>query len=139
MVSMSAALGVLKTRLHKNRISKAIKKWHREFGHSKETKNRISTTLKGKYLGDQIASWKGDKASYQAKHSWMYRHYGKANYCENDITHTSKRFEWANISGRYLRSRSDYKSLCVPCHRRMDLNNRAIQEYRDEIKKEKKK
>lgn len=29
-------------------------------------------------------------------------------------------FQWANISGEYLRIVSDWKQLCVKCHKKFD-------------------
>lgn len=133
---MCALKGVLKTKEHKNRISESIKKWHKEKGHSENIKNRISLSLKGKYIKEKSPWWRGSDASYQAKHMWLYRHYGKASYCENDPSHKSKRFQWANLSGKYLRDRKDYKSLCCSCHKKMDLANGAKRKNRNEIKKE---
>lgn len=56
-----------------------------------------------------------------ATHYWIAKNYGKANLCENDNTHTGKRFEWANISREYKRDRNDWKRLCPSCHRKMDF------------------
>lgn len=58
--------------------------------------------------------------SYSGLHTWLIRTYGRAKYCENDKTHKSKRFEWANISGEYKRNISDYKQLCTSCHHKFD-------------------
>jgi hypothetical protein len=65
-------------------------------------------------------NWKGMDANYNSKHAWINRNYGKASHCENDITHESKVFDWANISGEYKREVNDYKQLCRSCHRTMD-------------------
>jgi hypothetical protein len=43
------------------------------------------------------------------------KHFGKAERCEIDPSHTG-RFEWSNISGKYLRQRSDWRQLCASCH-----------------------
>lgn len=72
-------------------------------------------------FGKDARRWKGENASYEAKHIWIVKHYGNANHCENNSLHKSKRFEWANISGEYKREISDYKQLCTRCHRKMDL------------------
>lgn len=53
--------------------------------------------LIGKF-GPLARRWKGNDASYAAKHMWIHKHYGKANHCENDLSHTASRYEWANIS-----------------------------------------
>lgn len=65
-------------------------------------------------------AWKGDKASYRAKHIWVQFHYGKADKCEFDNTHKSSRFHWSNISGQYLRDISDWQKLCPKCHKQFD-------------------
>lgn len=50
--------------------------------HTKESKALISLSLIGKY-GEDSRRWKGDGASYQAKHMWIRKHYGDARKCEN--------------------------------------------------------
>ena len=67
--------------------------------------------------------WKGEKASYGAKHIWMKNNHGKANKCENNPKHKGF-FEWANLSGKYLRKRSDWKMLCHSCNQRGDYIRR---------------
>lgn len=69
--------------------------------------------------------WKGEKASYRTKHNWVVRKKGKAIYCEHcgldKIPKGKQRyFQWANISGKYFRDITDYKSLCIPCHKHFD-------------------
>jgi hypothetical protein len=87
-------------------------------------RRKVSQSLIGK-IGVHARRWKGDSASYVAKHMWIHKHYGKASICEIDSTHKGKRFEWANISGAYLRDRSDYRQLCPSCHRRSDFGNKC--------------
>ena len=62
---------------------------------------------------------------YTYTHYWLYETFGKADHCENDETHKTKRFEWANLSHKYLRERKDWKMLCVSCHRKMDVTDRT--------------
>jgi len=66
--------------------------------------------------------WKKHQPFYAPIHDWVRRNYGKASKCENKkCGHPNpKRFEWANISGKYKKDISDFKQLCVSCHRRMD-------------------
>jgi hypothetical protein len=71
--------------------------------------------------GENNGCWKGDYASYAAKHIWMKVNFGKANKCENALCdHTSKTFHWSNISGNYKRIRSDWQMLCCKCHAKYD-------------------
>jgi hypothetical protein len=83
-------------------------------------------------MGEQNNKWKGDAVGYRALHDWVVSRFGRADQCEecgatkppNPLTTrgtTYKRyFEWANISGTYLRVRSDWKKLCSPCHKAYD-------------------
>ncbi len=82
---------------------------------------KISKSLLGK-LGNRARRWKGSQAGYVAKHSWIVKHYGNAVRCdgENCTLENPSRYEWANISGKYLRSKSDYRQLCPSCHRKFD-------------------
>jgi len=58
-----------------------------------------------------------------ATHKWLYKNFGKANYCENSPIHIGKRFEWSNLSREYKRDISDWKQLCPSCHRKMDFTD----------------
>lgn len=92
--------------------------WNKGTKMSIEFKSKISESL----VGNKRA-WKGLSAGYVAKHTWIIKHYGKASRCELCETKTAKRYEWANISGDYLRTREDYRELCPSCHRRLDYGN----------------
>lgn len=76
---------------------------------------------KGQTTGEANVKWKGDKASYAAKHIWAKYHFGKANHCEHCGTREERTYHWSNISGKYLREEDDWQQLCVPCHKRFDL------------------
>jgi hypothetical protein len=97
------------------------------FVHKESTKLKIRDSLQGNvpwnkdsrhiYIeNEKHPQWKGDNASYTAIHAWVYRHFGKADKCENCTNKDHKRFEWANISGEYKRVREDWKMLCSKCH-----------------------
>ena len=90
--------------------------------HTEEYKILMSKLAK---KGDKHPNWKGDKAKYLTKHIDIYRKYGKANKCENKkCPGICKQYEWSNISGEYLRKRSDYRMLCISCHRKCDYKRR---------------
>lgn len=67
------------------------------------------------------AAWKGDKVGYSALHRWVQKNYGQPSECENCGTMEKRMYHWANLSGNYLRVRTDWKRLCVPCHKAYDL------------------
>lgn len=65
-----------------------------------------------------------ENPSYSAIHKWIVKWYGKANGCTKCGDTSIRTYEWANISGQYLRDIRDFMSLCVPCHRRLDGNDK---------------
>lgn len=75
--------------------------------------------------GEGNPRWKGDAAGYSTKHMWLRGRYGCPKKCEECGTEVSKKFEWANLSGKYKRDRSDWKRLCIKCHRKLDVATRA--------------
>lgn len=60
--------------------------------------------------------WKNHKVSYSGLHWWIRKHFGSPKFCEHCKTSEAKRYNWANISGKYLRDRADWKRLCYHCH-----------------------
>lgn len=71
-------------------------------------------------LGEKNHSWKGDKVGYVPLHLWVSRTLGKPKLCAHCLTTSAKKFEWANVSGKYQRNLSDWIRLCTSCHRRYD-------------------
>lgn len=61
---------------------------------------------------------------YSHIHKWMRKTYGKASKCEHCDSTTAKRFEWSNISGNYLKDRTDWQELCPSCHRKYDYTDK---------------
>lgn len=76
---------------------------------------------KGEGRGYKNINWKGDKVGYYGLHTWIQRQYGKPQFCEECKTSERRLYHWANISGKYLRDRNDWKRMCVPCHKKFDL------------------
>lgn len=77
--------------------------------------------MKKRLIGKLHSKWKGMNVTRTAKHIWLKAHYGKAYHCENNPNCKAKNFQWCNISKKYFRERSDYKQLCVRCHRFFDI------------------
>ncbi len=57
---------------------------------------------------------------YRGVHNWVERKLGKPKTCSECEDNTKTYYEWANISGNYLRELSDWKRLCASCHRKYD-------------------
>jgi phage portal protein BeeE len=51
-------------------------------------------------------------------HIWVEKNLGKPKECVLCGEKNRKRYHWANISNRYKKDLSDWRRLCVPCHRR---------------------
>lgn len=57
------------------------------------------------------------------KHKRVWKLLGKATRCDSSLCNgKSKTFGWANISGDYSEDVSDWKQLCMSCHKKYDLN-----------------
>lgn len=65
-------------------------------------------------------TWKGTASDYKILHRQISKLFGKQQKCIECGDEKSNRYEWANISGEYRLERSDWKRLCVTCHRRLD-------------------
>lgn len=88
---------------------------------SKEHKEKLSNTLKGKFLREKSSHWTGENGGYSTKHKWLSSHYQKKGICE--ICGKKIKTEWANIDGKYLRREDNYLELCRKCHVRFDIKN----------------
>ena len=102
---------------------------------SENARKRISEALKGNKhgLGHTISQehkeilrksvWKGDEVQYRALHSWVQRELGKPDTCGfcGRTGLTGKKIHWANKDGNYKRTLKDWLRLCVPCHKKYDL------------------
>ena len=71
--------------------------------------------------GDVPWNFKEEGYGYGAVHNWLSRHYKKTGSCEH--CSNKAKTQWANISGKYKRSISDYIELCPSCHTKMDKQN----------------
>ena|SRR3990167_3609140 len=95
-------------------------------GCGKKTSNLYSTRCQqcanGYYVRENSHTWKGEEAGYDAKHKWIYSELGKAQIyqCSKKNNTCTKRLEWSNISGEYLRKLSDWQVLCSSHHQRFD-------------------
>ncbi len=95
---------------------------------SKEHKKKLSESHKE----EKAYQRKGEKAGYRAKHKWIGRWYGYPTTCEHCQTGnlTGHQIHWANISGKFLRDRTDWLRLCAKCHGLFDKQKRnKIESY----------
>ena len=75
-------------------------------------------------IGKNNSGWKGDKAGYSALHYRVENKRGKPKKCSMCDTEKAKRYEWANMTGKY-EDVYDYVRLCKSCHHKLDniINN----------------
>lgn len=66
--------------------------------------------------------WAGDNVSYSGIHHWVKKKYGQDMTCESCGFHTNNKYQihWANLTGKYLRTREDWARLCAKCHYAFD-------------------
>ena len=70
--------------------------------------------------------WKGENATYGAKHMRVYHSLGKASdygCCMCGRKDTSASYDWANLSGNYD-DINDYAPMCRSCHRKYDYSRK---------------
>ena len=65
--------------------------------------------------------WRGDNVKYSGLHAWVEKELGKPNKCEHCKTEEVRRYNWANVSRKYKRIKSDWIRLCIPCHKKYDV------------------
>lgn len=94
-----------------------------------KAKRGIPPPNKGKKMpqitGHNNYLWKGEKAGYHSKHSWVYRHKGQPKRCI-DCGSTDK-LEWSNVDHKYHRKLNDYIARCHKCH--------AVYDHKYNVKK----
>lgn len=87
--------------------------------HTAAAKRRMSRAKIGTH--HRLGKFKEDaKYYYQTVHNWMNAHLGKPRYCEHCKRSDKWAYDWANISGKYLRDLADWKRLCRSCHMKFD-------------------
>ena len=111
-------------KLYKTYKSRVNSKYCSKMCAGKVTSMRLSGNdnprRKNKPIGELNPAWKGDNASYIAKHAFIYSHLGKPHKCEFCGT-IERRLVWANIDHKYSRNLIDWKSLCYSCHTNYDI------------------
>lgn len=95
---------------------------HLGYKMTQKQKDNISKSCKGKNSGKKSCHWKGDKVGYMALHEWIRKQYGTPTTCEHCLTENlnSHKINWANVSGKYKRRRTDWIRLCRRCHIKYD-------------------
>ena len=96
---------------------------------SDEHKKKLSLKKKGIYKFEKHPNWKGNKVGYGALHDWVRKVLGRPKnclFCNNKGKKNGRSWSihWANKSGKYLRSKTDWLPLCVKCHKNYDIKSR---------------
>jgi len=72
--------------------------------------------------------WIGDKISYHSLHTWVRNNFGRPLLCEICKTAggSSRKYNWANITGALSRERAAWKRLCSKCHYQFDIEKHKV-------------
>lgn len=60
------------------------------------------------------------KMTYTGVHAWIKRVAGQPKYCEICKSTDAKAYDWSNVSGKYIRRKTDWQRLCRSCHIKYD-------------------
>ena len=90
--------------------------------YSNESREKISKNH-ADFSAEKNPNWKGDKVGNCAVHHWIKKLHGFPKKCELcGTTDSTKKYEWANITGKYKRDIENWKRACISCHRKFDHN-----------------
>lgn len=102
-----------------NTTQKVVFSWFKKLN----IKSRIP--YKRNQLKENNSSWKGDNATYAAFHYRVEKERGKPHFCNACGSMDKKRYEWANLTGKY-NDIYDYARMCISCHRKYDNKRRQL-------------
>lgn len=108
----------------RKRISESMKgKSTRWLTGTKLSESHKANIKMGTPRSDKSPFWKGNRVGYRALHYWVERESGRPCTCEHcgKTGLRGKQIQWANKSQKYMRVLADWLRLCVPCHRKYDL------------------
>ena len=98
---------------------------------SEETKKKISESK----LGEKNPMWKGDDAGYKALHYWVKRNVPPPEDGLCEMCHQVPFHDATNISGKYIRIKTDWKYACRKCHMESDGRLAKLLSYRQPFKR----
>lgn len=76
-------------------------------------------------IGEKNPHWKGESASYAAKHMWARACFKKSGVCE--ICNETRKTQWAsNSKTEFKRTRDGWRELCSSCHKYTDLGKKRL-------------
>ncbi len=81
----------------------------------------------GAWVKEKNPNWTGQRPTYGGIHQWVRYNFGRPDTCSQcGIKGTGRFMQWANLSGNYLRERSDWMRMCRPCHLKFDKKRREM-------------
>ena len=105
--------------MNNGRFKKGQSAWNKDKKMPKSMGLKMSL-IASKRTGQNSPRWQ-ETPSYNAVHLWLRKTYGSAIKCEEcEKKREEGMIHWANVSQKYLRDRTDWKQLCVPCHKQLD-------------------
>lgn len=88
-------------------------------------------------MSTEVTTVKVGSSQYRTIHNWLIRHFGKASCCEgSNCSGKSNKYDWALKKGfSYDKNREHFLQLCVSCHKKYDMTERAMEIGRDNLNK----
>ena len=73
--------------------------------------------------GNIPPNYKGENATYSAKHIWIKTRKCSAKEYKCEICKTKQAQHWSNKNHKYKRILKDWQAVCSKCHNRYDIKN----------------
>lgn len=112
-------LGKKRTELAKKRLGSNNPMFGRKI--SEETRLKMKEAHRLRLKNHVYTDPTKTRTAYVDVHKWISRVAGKPKFCNHCLTKEDRMYHWANISKNYYRDVSDWVRLCVPCHKKYDL------------------
>lgn len=98
--------------------NKGLKGTH--FSPETEFKKGVTPSNSMVFVSGKV-KFRGTQKEYKKLHHKIGKMLGKPNKCEScGKKATGRKMHWANISGKYKETPSDWKRLCAKCHYEFD-------------------
>lgn len=114
------------TEEHRKKLSEIKKKNLPKYAFKKGQRPSVVTEFKKGHTSPNKGVYRSN--GYAAIHYWIKQVLGKPSYCGHCRRTDLKKYEWANVSGKYLRDTKDWIRLCSLCHHKFDGINTKLTE-----------
>lgn len=119
------------------KISKSLRGKKKSPDHIKKVADALRGQERLSWRGSNHFAWKGRWVNYGSLHDWVARYRGREKKCSRcGLSDAKRKYNWANISGKYKRDLNDWIRLCIPCHRNLDNGRNSMNKIWKKVKEE---